>query len=51
MTRGPGRHPNEIDEGAHNEGSVNDEAEASAVRCAYAASAASNNNKAAASAV
>jgi hypothetical protein len=50
-TRGPGRHPNEIDEGAHNEGSVNDEAEASAVRCAYATSAASNENKAATSAV
>jgi len=34
MTRGPGRHPNEIDEGAHNEGSVNDDAMASAARCA-----------------
>ncbi len=26
MTRGPGRHPNEIDEGAHNEGSVDNDA-------------------------
>jgi hypothetical protein len=51
MTRGPGRHPNEIDKEAHNEGSVNDEAEASAARCAYATSAASNENKAATSAV
>jgi len=47
MARGPGRHPNEIDERAHNEGSVNNEAEASAARCAYATSAASNDNKAA----
>ena len=51
MTRGPGRHPNEIDEGAHNEGSVNDNTMASAARCAYATSAASNDNKAATSAV
>jgi len=51
MTGGPGRHPNEIGEGAHNEGSVNDEAEASAARCAYVTSAASNDNKAATSAV
>ena len=51
MTRGPGRHPNEIDEEAHNEGSVNDEAQASAARCAYVTSAASNENKAATSAV
>ncbi len=41
----------EINEGAHNEGSVNDEAEASGARHAYAASAASNDDKAAASAV
>ena len=34
MTRGPGRHPNEIDKGAHNEGSVDDDAVASAARCA-----------------
>ena len=51
MTRGPGRHPNKIDEGAHNEGSVNDEAEASAARCAYVTSTASNDNKAATSAI
>ena len=51
MTRGPGRHPNEIDEGAHNEGSVDNDAVASAARCAYATSAASNDNKAATSAV
>ena len=51
MTRGPGGHPNEIDEGAHNEGSVNNQAEASAARCTYATSAASNDNKAATSAV
>jgi len=51
MMGGPGRHPNEINEGAHNEGSVNDEAEASAVRCTYETSATSNDNKAATSAV
>jgi hypothetical protein len=51
MTRGPGRHPNKIDEGAHNKGSINDEPEASAARCAYATSTASNDNKAATSAV
>jgi len=51
MTRGPGRHPNKIDKGAHNEGSVNDKAEVSAARCAYAASAASKDNKAATCAV
>ena len=51
MTRGPGRHPNEIDKGAHNEGSVDNDAVASAARCAYATSAASNDNKAATSAV
>ena len=51
MTRGPGQHPNEIDKGAHNEGSVDDDAVASAARCAYATSAASNDNKAATSAV
>jgi hypothetical protein len=49
ITRSPGQHPNEIDEGAHNEGSVNDEAEASTARCTYATSAASNDNKAATS--
>jgi hypothetical protein len=41
----------EIDEGAHNEGSINDKAKASAVRRTYAASAASNDDKAVASAV
>ena len=51
MMGGPGRHPNEIDEGAYNEGSVNDEAEASAARCTYTTSAASNDNKAATSAI
>ena len=48
---GPEQHPNEIDEGAHNEGSVDDEAKASAARCAYKMSTASNDNKAATSAV
>jgi len=51
MMGGPGQHPNEIDKGAHNECSVNDEAKASAARCAYVTSAASNDNKAATSAV
>ena len=51
MMRGPGRHPNKIDEGAHNKGSVNNEAKASTARCAYATSTASNNNKAATSTV
>ncbi len=40
-----------IDEGAQNKGSFNNKAKASAVRRAYVASAASNNDKAAASAV
>ena len=49
--RGPGQHPDKINEGAHNEGSVNDKAEASAARCTYAARAASDDNKAATSAI
>ena len=49
--RGPGQHPDEIDKGAHNEGSVNNKAEASATRRAYAASAASNDDNAATSAI
>ena len=40
-----------INKGAHNEGSVDDEAEASAARCAYKTSTPSNDNKAATSAV
>ncbi len=34
MTGSPGQHPDEIDKGAHNKGSLNDEAETSATRCA-----------------
>ncbi len=41
----------ESNEGAHNKGSVDNEAEASTTKRAYVAHAASNNNKAAASAV
>ena len=48
---GPGQHPNKIDEGPHNEGSVDNEAEASAARFAYKMSTASNDNKAATFAV
>ncbi len=39
-----------IDDGAHNEGSLDDEAKASAARRAYAARAASNDDEASASA-